>query len=128
LYRNQLFQIIIYLKVNNTLVTHCPLVQLFFVLEQILKQPDLLQDRFDVAGKTRHIAIQLVLQQCCKTSCKFFVARFFVPLLICWIVLLDTTFASANEFSEEFKISHLPILRLTFAFFFSSLNSRGKAH
>ena len=27
-------------------------------------------------GKTRNIAIQLVWQQCCKTSCKFFVARF----------------------------------------------------
>ena len=30
--------------------------------------------------KTRNIAIELVLQQCCKTSCKFFVARFSVPL------------------------------------------------
>ena len=27
-------------------------------------------------GKKRNIAIQLVLQQCCKTSCSFFVARF----------------------------------------------------
>ena len=43
------------------------------------EQPDLLQDRFDVGGKTRNIAIQLVLQQCCKTSCTFFVARFSVP-------------------------------------------------
>ena len=33
-------------------------------------------NRFDVGGKTRDIAIQLVLQQCCKTSCTFFVARF----------------------------------------------------
>ena len=31
-------------------------------------------------GKTPNIAIQLVLQQCCKTSCPFFVARFSVPL------------------------------------------------
>ena len=37
-------------------------------------QPDLLQDRFDEGGKTRNIAIQLVLQQCCKTSRAFFVA------------------------------------------------------
>ena len=37
-------------------------------------QPDLLQDRFDEGGKTRNIAIQLVLQQCCKTSRTFFVA------------------------------------------------------
>ena len=44
------------------------------------EQPDLLQDRFDVGGKTRNIAIQLVFQQCCKTSCTFFFARFSVPL------------------------------------------------
>ena len=31
-----------------------------------------LQDRFDVGGKTRNIAIQFVLQECCKTSCMFF--------------------------------------------------------
>jgi len=37
-----------------------------------LQQPDLLQDRFDVGGKTRNIAIQFVLQQCCKTGCTFF--------------------------------------------------------
>ena len=37
----------------------------------------LLQYRFDVGGKTRNIAIQLVLQQCCKTS--FFIARFTEP-------------------------------------------------
>ena len=41
--------------------------------------PDLLQDRFDLGGKTHNIAIQLILQQCCKTSCTFFVARFSVP-------------------------------------------------
>ena len=46
---------------------------------QTCQQPDLLQDRFDVGGKTRNIAIQLVLQQCCKTSCMIFVARFSVP-------------------------------------------------
>ena len=33
----------------------------------------------NVGGKTRNIAIQLVLQQCCKTSCTFFAARFSVP-------------------------------------------------
>ena len=31
-------------------------------------------------GKTCHIAIQLVLLQCCKTSYTFFVARFSLPL------------------------------------------------
>ena len=35
-----------------------------------------MQDRFDVGGKTRNSAIQLVLQQCCRTTCTFFVARF----------------------------------------------------
>ena len=30
--------------------------------------------------KTRNIAIELVLQQCCKTSYTFFVVRFSVPL------------------------------------------------
>ena len=33
-----------------------------------------------VGGKTRNIDIQLVLQQCCKKSCTFFVAFFVVPL------------------------------------------------
>ena len=33
-----------------------------------------------MGGKTRNIAIQLVLLQCYKTSCTFFVARFSVPL------------------------------------------------
>ena len=35
----------------------------------------------NVGGKTRNNAIQLVLQQCCKKSCTFFVARFSVPLI-----------------------------------------------
>ena len=32
----------------------------------------------NAGGKTRNIAIQLVLQQCCRTSCTFSVARFTV--------------------------------------------------
>ena len=40
----------------------------------------MLQDRFYVGGKGRDIGIQLVLQECCETSCTFFVARFSVPL------------------------------------------------
>ena len=35
-----------------------------------------MQDKFHVGAKTHDIAIQLVLQQCCKTSCTLFVARF----------------------------------------------------
>ena len=53
---------------------------LFTTHVQTCQQPDLLHVRFDVGGKTRNIAIQLVLLQCCKTSCTFFVARFSVPL------------------------------------------------
>ena len=34
----------------------------------------------NVGGETRSVAIQLVLQRCCKTNCTFFVARFAVPL------------------------------------------------
>ena len=32
---------------------------------QTCQQPDFLQNRFDVGGKTRNIAIQLILQRCC---------------------------------------------------------------
>ena len=31
---------------------------------------------YDVGGKMRNIAIQLVLQQCCKTSCTFMLPVF----------------------------------------------------
>ena len=41
----------------------------------------LLQDRFYLGGKTRNIAIQLVLPQCCKTNGTFLVTRFSAPLL-----------------------------------------------
>ena len=45
-----------------------------------------LQDRFDVGGKTRNIAaIQLLLQQCCKTSGMFF--SFVLPCV--YKMLLD---------------------------------------
>ena len=33
-----------------------------------------------MGGIARNIVIQLILPQCCKTSCTFFVARFSVPL------------------------------------------------
>ena len=48
-------------------------------IKPVLQQIRLLTG-LNVGGKTRNIAIQLVLQQCCKTSCTFFVARFSVPL------------------------------------------------
>ena len=47
-------------------------------IKPVLQQIRLLTG-LNVGGKTRNIAIQLVVQQCCKTSCTFFVARFSVP-------------------------------------------------
>ena len=49
-------------------------------IKLLLQQISLLTG-LNVGGKTRNIAIQLVLQQSYKTSCTFFVARFSVPLL-----------------------------------------------
>ena len=43
-----------------------------FTIKPVLQQISLIVNRFDVGGKTCNIAIQLVLQQCCKTSCTFF--------------------------------------------------------
>ena len=48
-------------------------------IKPVLQQIRLLAG-LNTGGKTRNIAIQLVLQKCCKTSCTFFVARFPVPL------------------------------------------------
>ena len=42
----------------------------------------------NMGGKTRNIAIQLGLQQCCKTSCTFFVACFTAALVLFCIVSL----------------------------------------
>ena len=42
----------------------------------------------NMGGKTHNIAIQLGLQQCCKTSCTFFVARFTAALVLFCIVSL----------------------------------------
>ena len=43
-------------------------------------QTYLLQGFFFAGVETRNIAIQLVLQQCCKKSCTFYLARFTVPI------------------------------------------------
>ena len=43
---------------------------------------------FNVSDKTCNIAFQLILQQCCKTSCTFFVARFTEVLVVSLIMLL----------------------------------------
>ena len=47
------------------------------VLHQITFKP--VKTGLNVGGKARNIAIELVLQQYCKTCCTFFVARFSVP-------------------------------------------------
>ena len=49
-------------------------------IKPVLQQIRLLTG-LNMGGKTRNIAIQLVLQQCCKKSCTFFVVRFSVPLI-----------------------------------------------
>ena len=54
-------------------------VACFTTQAQTCLQPDLSQDGFDMGGNTRNIAIQLVLKQCCKTSCAFFAAHFYGP-------------------------------------------------
>ena len=47
-------------------------------IKPILRQIRLLTG-LNISGKTRNIAFLLVLQQCFKTSCSFFVACFSVP-------------------------------------------------
>ena len=47
-------------------------------IKPVLQQIRLLTG-LDMGGKTCNIAIQIDLQQCCKTNCTFFVARFSVP-------------------------------------------------
>ena len=42
----------------------------------------------NMGGKTRNIATQLGLQQCCKTSCTFFVARSTATLVLFCVVSL----------------------------------------
>ena len=42
----------------------------------------------NMCGKTRNIAIQLGLQQCCKPSCRYFVARFTAALVLFCVVSL----------------------------------------
>ena len=44
-----------------------------------VNNPYLLQDRFDVGGKTRNVGIQPVLQQSCGKVAFFIVVRFTLP-------------------------------------------------
>ena len=56
-------------------------------IKPVLQQIRLLKV-FNVSYKTRNIAFQLVLQQCYKTSCTFFVSRFTEALVVSLIMLL----------------------------------------
>ena len=58
-------------------------------IKPVLQQIRLLTG-LSVGGKTRNIAVQLVLQQCCQTSCTFFVAHFSVPLVLQILTLFQT--------------------------------------
>ena len=54
-------------------------------IKPVLQQIRLLTG-LNMGGKTHSIAIQLVLQQCCKTSCTFFCYPFFRTLMLrCWL-------------------------------------------
>ena len=60
-------------KLNSNVCAFYHPNQTFLATNQVV-------NRFAEGGKTRNIAIQLVLmQQCCKTGCTFFVARFYAP-------------------------------------------------
>ena len=66
----------------------------------------LLQNRFDVGDKTLNIAIQRVLQQCCKIGCRFFIARFSVKhesLRICWSPTLHKITATTHLYARSIK-------------------------
>ena len=54
------------------------LVRFITHIKPVLQQIRLLTG-LNEGGKTRNIAIQLVLQQYCKTCCTFFVGRFSIP-------------------------------------------------
>ena len=57
-------------------------------------------------GKTRNISFQPVLQQFCKTSCTFFVARFSVALVKSRSVPNIPRESTAEEVSFKRSIPH----------------------
>ena len=63
-------------------------------IKPVLQQIRLLKG-LNVGGNTRYVAIQLALQQYCKTSCTFFVARSSVPLA--YITSVATVLKSENN-------------------------------
>ena len=59
--------------------SNCDVARFTTLIKPVLQQIWLFTG-LNVGGKKRNNAFQLVLQQCCNTSCTFFVARFSVPL------------------------------------------------
>ena len=59
-----------------------------------------------MGGKTRNITFQSVLQQCCKTSCTFFVVRFSVTLVKSRSVPNIPRESTAEEVSFKRSIPH----------------------
>ena len=74
-------------------------------IKPVLQQIRLLKG-LNVGGNTRNVAIQLALQQYCKTSCTFFVARSSVPLA--YITSVATVLKSENN-SYTCKLHLYPI-------------------
>ena len=59
-----------------------------------------------MVGKTLNIAFQSVLQQCCKTSCTFFVARFSEALMKSRCIPNIPRESTAEEVLFERSIPH----------------------
>ena len=74
-------------------------------IKPVLQQIRLLKG-LNVGGNTRNVAIQLALQQYCKKSCTFFVARSSVPLV--YITSVATVLKSENN-SYTCKLHLYPI-------------------
>ena len=86
-------------------------------IKPVLQQIRLLT-LLNLGSKTRNIAIQLVLQQCCNTSCTFFVARFSVPLQ------LNQVKRTPQDCINEFIIRKLnPLVVVDFRFMFALLHA-----
>ena len=54
----------------------------------------------NMGGKTRNIATQLGLQQCCKTSCTFLVARFTTALVFFLVSLVFKLLFSSRNYVD----------------------------
>ena len=100
---------------NGQTIRFCPLTQSTTHIKSVLGQIRLLTG-LNVGGKTRNIAIQLVLQQCCNSGCTFFVARFSAPLELNQVKRIP------QDFINEFVIRKWnPLVVVDFRFMFAFL-------